>query len=494
MICAVIKGPTFAAALQQIKQAENIVDIVEIRFDYFTETLDLDSVLNLRQSTRLPMIFTLRDRSQGGHYAGSEEDRKKEIYSLARASPEYFDIESHVSLVFFQNLTYMFPQIKFIISFHDFTGVPPLEDIYKTLQLFPATFYKIAVHTRNSIEVLQFLSWLEKKNRQGCIIGVCMGFYGTLSRILGPVFRVPFHYVCIDHSQETASGQLTASHLKSIYPSPLDPNTKIFGLIGDPVDKSISDSTHNFAIKRQGIPAVYVKIPIAKEEIPFVMKSVRTLPFQGLSVTMPLKEEIMKYIDKIDPVAKEIGAVNTLLIEEGVIHGFNTDGIGALNAIESFLTVKGIKIAILGAGGAAKAIAYEAVRRGATVGIYNRDFEKAKILAENLAKTLDKQIQCFPLEEFGKEDYDLLINCIPVFGIDPKSIKSKKIVMDIRSNPKESEFLKIAKERDCSVIYGYQMFVEQAVEQFRLWFREAIDLSQLKNDLYRKAEEVLNDE
>src|SRR5262249_16514603 len=162
-------------------------------------------------------------------------------------------------------------------------------------------------------------------------------------------------------------------------------------------------------------------------------------------------------------------AVNTLLFEEGKIFGFNTDGIGALNAIEKEFPVKDKRIVIIGAGGAAKAIAYEAHRRGGLVTIVNRDAEKALQIAQLLpciGKGLDYMATC------AETGYDVLINCTPSpLPIASEYIIPQAIVMDIKTKPKETAFLKLAREKGCPIIYGYQMFIEQALGQFNLWFK-----------------------
>jgi 3-dehydroquinate dehydratase/shikimate dehydrogenase len=289
------------------------------------------------------------------------------------------------------------------------------------------------------------------------MIGISMGDYGQPGRILAPILGSPITYACIDENLKTAPGQLSVEALKDLS---LNENTAIYGLIGDPVDKSIGDKTHNFCFRSSGIEAVYVKMKVKETELGEFLKLARKLPFRGLSVTMPLKKSILSYLDEIDPKARQIGAVNTLVFENGKIIGYNTDGVGALRAIKR--SVKGEKIAILGTGGAAQSIAYEARLQGAQVVLLKRN-------------------------EYETE-YDILINCTPALSpIDPAYILPKSLVMDITTNPKETLFLRHALEKGCKVIYGYQMFIEQALGQFDLWFKDRID----RDILERKVREIL---
>jgi 3-dehydroquinate dehydratase/shikimate dehydrogenase len=204
---------------------------------------------------------------------------------------------------------------------------------------------------------------------------------------------------------------------------------------------------------------------------------------------MPLKEPILQHLDRLDTQARFCGAVNTLCFENGKIFGFNTDGIGALNVVESYHRVRGKRLVVIGAGGAAKAIAYEAIRRGALVTIVNRNADKAREIAMAL------NCNWHGLTEMAKcadEGYAFLINCTPSsLPIDPIHIIPHTVIMDIGTKPKDKELLRVAKEKKCLVIYGYKMFVEQAIGQFNLWFNNRLDDQEMRNVLIQKAEEIL---
>jgi 3-dehydroquinate dehydratase/shikimate dehydrogenase len=195
---------------------------------------------------------------------------------------------------------------------------------------------------------------------------------------------------------------------------------------------------------------------------------------------MPLKEHILPLLDHIDDQAKAIGAVNTLLFKEGKISGFNTDGIGALNALEETCPVKNKKIIFLGAGGAAKAIAFEAKQRGALVTVLNREKQRAIDLAAQLG-CIGGGIDEMP--RYTAEGYDFLINCTPAMPIEPQNILPQAVVMDIVTKPQETVFLKQAQAKGCKIVYGYQMFIEQAIGQFNLWFDGNINSQQCRKIL-----------
>ncbi len=489
MICVVITGPTYEKAFEQLTKACSVANLVELRLDCF-ESLDLEALKTLRSSFSIPMIFTLRSFSQGGHYPLSEEKRLEDIRNLLELEPQYFDIETHVPLSFIKEISSLWPKVKLIVSYHNFSETPQdLQLLYQEMRKVPAHFYKIAVMARARIDTWRLINWANQLDPK--LIAISMGEYGQISRILAPILGCPFTYAAIDEDQKSAPGQLTAKILKEQYHHhSLNSDTKVYGLIGDPVVQSISDVTHNSLIKAFGFNAIYLKIQVDPKELPDFLQFAKKLPFLGLSVTMPLKEHILPYLDQIDSKAKDIGAVNTLVFEKGKIIGYNTDSIGALNAIEEKMSVLDKQIVILGAGGAAKAIAYEACQRGAKVTIVNRDFSKAMQVAGNLqcaSQDLTNISTCY------QQGYDIIINSTPMpMPISSDYILPHALVMDIMTKPKETLFLKQAKEKGCQVVYGYQMFVEQALGQFQYWFKRHFDIQKGRDILNNKAVDCLS--
>ncbi len=249
-------------------------------------------------------------------------------------------------------------------------------------------------------------------------------------------------------------------------------STKICVSIGYPIKSSKSPSLHTIGYKELGIEDqfLYFRAEVKPEDLKMAVDGVRGLNIRGVSVTMPLKEEIMKYLDKVDEIAKKIGAVNTVLNENGKLIGYNTDWIGAVTALEKKTELKGKKVAVIGAGGASRAIVFGLVKKGAKVKIFNRTLEKAKELA--------KEFGC----EFGDfrdirevRNFDIVINATSVgmneekSPIDKDLIQKGQVVLDVVYAPKETKFLKDAKEKGAVVVYGYEMLLYQGVEQFKMY-------------------------
>lgn len=410
-------------------------DLFELRLDYF-DTIDLTALaaLDLQRC-----ILTLRP----GKY--SEEQRVNLLKQLSALKPAFIDIESTLSLKI---------DAPLILSYHNFEETPDLQPLWQQLTQTPARFYKIATKANSALDGWRLLEHMKK--HPNCI-AIGMGAIGQFTRILGPVFGAPITYASLE--KETAPGQLSLQELTDTYRLPaLNKETKIYGLIGYPLTNSLSPPTHNLHFKQTGMNAVYVKIPLTAAELPSFFK---TFNFNGLSVTMPLKESVIPFLDALDEEARQIGAVNTIVCRAGKTIGYNTDGKGALNAIAAHLPVEGKRIIILGAGGAARAIIYEAKKRGAQVMILNRTPEKGELLARHFSVESIKSM----------EPYDILINCTPSDEpIDSRHLIPGTYVMDIRNRPKLTPFLERAAAQGCRLIFGEEMFKHQAEIQINLLY------------------------
>ncbi len=488
MICAVIKGPDIFEVRKQIDLVQDQVDLLELRLDLW-DRIDLPFLESLKSEYAKPLIFTLRSPQHGGAFRGSERERQSLLRQLAALNPEYIDFEVDIPEEWILQMQKDYPAIQVILSYHNFKEIPvDLDSIYENMVKIPAAIYKLAVMPASMVDTLKFLSWAISKRDilskyvQGPIsksmsrlLAVCMGEAGQVSRIIGPLHDNPFTYASLGDHLGSAPGQLNVDMLREHYHYPsLSLSSKLYGLIGSPITMSVSDLTHTRILRSQGIDAVYVKMRVEPPELESYLEYAKKNLVCGLSVTMPLKEAIVPFMDGIDHVAKDIGAVNTLVFKNGKVKGYNTDGMGALNAIERKVKVKNKRVLILGAGGAAKAIAYEAYRRGASLTIVNRDVEKAKLLANSYAAEyygIHEMATCYD------KGYDIFVNTTSIeLPIDPKYLCEKSVVMDIKTKPKKTQLLQAAVNKQLAVIYGYEMFIEQALGQFALWFDDELDL------------------
>ncbi|MCP5469301.1 MAG: type I 3-dehydroquinate dehydratase [Chlamydiales bacterium] len=367
-------------------------DLYEYRFDRFPFK---------KEHIRYPCIFTLRPQDQGGSFEGSARAREKRWHEILSWNPTYRDLE--------YNAPFSLPGKK-LISYHNLEKTPKELPIYD----------KVACKAHSINDALRLL----KHGKEHSLLALAMGEHGLLTRL----FAQPWTYVADD---------LITDEELALY----DITKPLFGLIGGTVHQSPSHRTHN----KCGV--CYVKMAVQPEELSEFFQHIHL--FKGLSVTIPLKEAVLPFVEA-DAYAQEVGAVNTILVRDK-LYGYNTDGVGALDALGS---VKGKRVLVFGAGGSAKAVAYEAKKRGGDVAIFNRTQQKA----ETLAKILDVSVAA------PNAPYDVLINTTPMV---PHLIPSTTI-LDIKLNP--PSYLKEAQKQNIRVVHAFEMFINQAIEQFKIWF------------------------
>lgn len=436
-------------------------EAIELRLDLF-DSINIHELRYFLREAKQPVLLTLRSVSHGGKFQGSEKEREALILRLLALEPPFFDLEYGMRPEFIRTVLELYPKTKFVLSYHHFDEIPPAWDaLYESMAQFFAFSYKIAAMTHSVNDALKMLLFAKQHPRLSV---VCMGERGQFARVLGPVVGNGIDFAKLDEEEETGPGQLTVSELRDVYHFPrLNPQTAIYGLIGNPVAHSVGHRHHNGVFRRIGMDAVYVKMAVEPHELSTFIPLAQQLGIRGLSVTAPLKESILPYIQRIDPQAATVGAVNTLRFEQEGIFGFSTDGRGALNALEKHGAVHGKKIVLLGAGGASRAIAYEAKRRGALVLVLNRTVSRAELLAKDLGCEAGG-LDAMP----GR--YDILINATSsAMPIDANRICPDTLTMDIGYFPRETLFLQEAKKRGCPIIYGEEMYIHQAEEQTRLW-------------------------
>lgn len=258
--------------------------------------------------------------------------------------------------------------------------------------------------------------------------------------------------------------------------------TKICGVIGDPIEHTLSPAMHNAAFRKLGLDYVYVPFRVRKEELGKAIEGMRALNIRGLNVTIPHKVAIIPFLDKLDPMAEKIGAVNTLVNNDGVLTGFNTDASGFLQALlERGITAKGKKAIILGAGGAARGIGFILAEKGAHLVFLNRHLPRAEELARRIAQIFQKKVQALMLNEenLGKvlAGADILVNTTSV-GMAPgrdetpvpaRLLRSGLMVYDIVYNPLQTRLLKEAETVGAGTIGGIDMLVWQGALAFEKW-------------------------
>jgi 3-dehydroquinate dehydratase/shikimate dehydrogenase len=433
------------------------VDGFELRLDLLAH-LDLEAIGGWLKKSPLPVMLTLRKQSHGGKFEGSEELREFWIEALLGLEPPFFDLEYDMRDELLKDVLKKYPKTQYILSCHSQCSTH-WEALFDSMKKYRVFGYKMALAPRSSSEALRMLLFGKDKEQLSLI---CVGEMGSFARTLGPVVGNQIDYTVLEEGKKTAPGQLALQEFLRVYRyRSLNPKTAIYGLIGDPVAKSRGALYHNAFFQKNKINAIYVKMNVKADELASFFSLAQQLGFKGLSVTMPLKEKVIPFLDAIEERAQQIGAVNTMVFKNNKILGANTDGIGALDAIEKRGPVRGKQVVILGAGGSARAIAWEAKWRGAELWIANRTVERAQLLASAVGG------EAGDLTDLPSR-YDILINCTP----DPGSVRilPQTLVMDAVYVPKKTPFLQEAARLGCSCIDGEEMFEGQAAAQTAFWF------------------------
>ena len=273
----------------------------------------------------------------------------------------------------------------------------------------------------------------------------------------------------------------------------INAETQLYGIIGNPVRKSLSPVIHNRAFRRMGINAAYLAFEV--DNIEEVLDGIKGLGIQGVSVTMPFKNRVIPFLDELDRLAGKIGSVNTIVNRGGKLVGHNTDHFGALKALEDKVDLDEKKVILLGAGGAARAIAYGLRERGCDVTVCNRSSERGTTLAKDLGYAYR------PLSALGEAhedtlEADLVINATSVGMVPgetesplPKQILRKGMtVMDIVYRPLRTRLLQEAEEQGCETIDGLEMLAYQGAAQLELWTGQGVDVTQIRTDLRQSLE------
>ena len=378
-------------------------------------------------------------------------------------------------------------QTKRIVSHHDFETTPDdLEAIWAEMAEMNPDVIKLVTMANSPSDCIRLLKLVSEAKIP--TVGFCMGEFGTASRILCGKYGSPFTYAAFSAERKVAPGILTFQEMQDIYRfDEINRETQVFGVLGDPIGHSLSPLLHNTAMKQIGFNGVYMPLRVTRDQLPQMLEDFSWLNVRGYSVTIPHKEAALAKADKCEEIVRQIGAANTLSVDEhGRWEADNTDFQAALDSLlltlEEGDTLEGKRILMLGAGGVARAIGLGVTRRGGVLVIASRTADRAKALAESLAC---RQISW---ENRGSEYADILINCTPV-GMHPNVnetpfhenwMRDEMIVFDTIYNPEQTLLLKEARAHNCRTVSGIEMFVRQAAAQFQRFTGQPASLEMLK--------------
>jgi shikimate dehydrogenase len=270
---------------------------------------------------------------------------------------------------------------------------------------------------------------------------------------------------------------------------------KLFGVIGDPIAHSMSPAMHNDLFELYGIDAVYLPFHVNKGNLEAAVKGMKALGVSGFNVTIPHKTDIIPFLDKVDPLARAIGAVNTVKNENGLLVGYNTDGPGFVKGLEYMAADLGSRSAlIIGAGGASRAIYFAMAQAGIErIDLYNRTAEKAEELVASCPYRVESNVIGREAAEKSLADYQLVIQTTSIGMVPdtenlpllPENLTQNTIVSDIIYNPLQTKFLKEAAKRGAAVQNGVGMFVFQGALAFEIWTGIFPDIERMEANVLR---------
>src|SRR5579871_2058475 len=473
-VCVAIIGTTAAEMLEKASAVVKETPFLEFRLDYLEKPLLALPKLKhfFEDNTAATAIATCRRAANGGKFSGNVAAEMEILSKAAGAGFHIVDLEleSAEALKKGELQKLRDTGVALIISHHDFNATKDLDGIYQRIAPFHPDFVKIVPTAKSLTDNVTLIRFLERMTDNSNIIGICMGDAGIISRVLGLRAGSAFTFAAATPGEETGPGQIAARTLIETYRvDQVDAATKVYGVAGNPIKSSLSPVMMNTAFRRETVNAVY--LALQSHKVTDLLKLVHEIPIQGLSVTMPHKQEIMSHLEKTDPLSAKIGACNTVLrAQDGKLYGFNTDVAGIVGPLEKRMSLRGAKALVLGAGGAARAAVFGLRDKGADVFILNRTAETAaKLAKQSGSKTIKK-------EAVAKTPFDVIINATPVGMAGQKGAQlleakdlNTKLVFDLVYNPVETPLLRLARQQSIPVISGVEMFVQQGARQFEIW-------------------------
>jgi 3-dehydroquinate dehydratase/shikimate dehydrogenase len=461
LLCATVTAATTAGLRQMRDRASGLADLVELRLDGVGD-LDVQGALAGRRGQ---VIVTCRPVREGGRFDGSEDERLDILDRAAVLGADYVDIEWDSARA---PLMLRRGGRGVIVSSHDFEGVPgDLRARFAAMRATGAEVVKIAVTAHGLADNLPLLALGGECAGHGRVALVAMGDSGLASRVLAARFGSCWAY----SGDAVAPGQVTPERMVSEFRfRTVTGTSRVFGLLGRPIGHSVSPAMHNAAFDATGLDAVY--LPFAARDVADFRAFADAIGVAGASVTVPFKMDAFREAAEADESARRCGAANTLLIADGRWVARNADIAGFLDPIDARgITLQGMRCAVVGSGGAARAVVVALAARGALVTVYGRREERARPVA-GLA---DGGVARVGLPRTGT--FDLLVNATPVgmwpdvdvAPVELTVLSRGGIVYDLVYNPQRTTLLRQAEAAGCVAISGLEMLIAQAERQFEWW-------------------------
>jgi 3-dehydroquinate dehydratase/shikimate dehydrogenase len=483
-----VAAETAREMIAQVRLGLRKTRTLELRLDYLKNLAEIDAFLAWlrRRKPRAVLIATCRRKEGGGFFPGSRDEEIGILAQAARSGCAWCDVEietaAHVAK---GELARALAPARVIVSHHDFRGTPRnLVGIVRRLKGAGADAVKIAAQSQSVSESVRICE-LPRKHRN--IVAIPMGEVGLAGRILSLRMGSALAYGSVE--QSTAPGQLSLEAMRDLYHAGgITRKTQVYGVIGNPIGHSLSPLLHNTAFAARKFDAVFV--PFLVRNLRDFMGAMGAFGVKGLSVTIPHKESIRRFLDACDPLAQRIGAVNTVVVRGGGrLYGYNTDYVGVLRSLERRIRLAGSRVLLFGAGGAARAAAFALAQAGSIVCLCARRPERARELARAAGG------QVVERAALAHEFFDAIVNCTPI-GMHPNggtplraAELNCRIVMDMVYRPLETELLRTARRKGIETISGLEMFLAQGFAQYEIWTGERAPETAMRRAVLSALEE-----
>jgi 3-dehydroquinate dehydratase/shikimate dehydrogenase len=447
---------------------------LEFRLDYLPNPMNGGEAIRtfLQKHPDATLMATCRRHQNHGRFNGSIEEQIRILENAVAAGAAVVDVEIESAENITAHLEALRGRAGLLISYHNFSGTPPLDPVLRRMLRIPADGYKIVTTAKKPSDNVKILS-LAREHSKVPLVVLAMGEPGFPSRVLSPAFGGMYTYAAPNAAEGTAAGQVCARQLRNLYRiDKFSKSARIFAVIADPVRHSISPAVHNRAFQSKRCDCVYVPLLVHGAQLKDLIVMAESLPLSGFSVTIPHKQRIIRYLDVVDPLARRVGAVNTVWRKAGKWRGTNTDPLGVTVPLSKKLRLAKSSILIVGNGGAARGAAFALVDAGAKVSLVGRNPDRVRALAKAAgAEPLMK-------DHLKTKHFDAIVHATPI-GMYPHIDQSYfedeipgDIVFDMVYNPIETKLTKLAAQQGKTVIPGIEMFIEQAVQQFEIWTSE----------------------
>jgi 3-dehydroquinate dehydratase / shikimate dehydrogenase len=489
-VCAVVAAASAVEMARQVREALRETPTVELRLDWLRNDAERGRLLGWvaqQKFSGVALMATCRRVAAGGKFKGGVEAQLYWLIEAREAGCAWCDVEVETlrELPGKSVRGYPVPR-RVLLSVHDFERTPELPREIAVPDHGDVDAMKIAASARTIADSVRLV---ELARRSKNFVAVPMGEIGLPARILALREGSALAYAPV--GEATAPGQVSLREMMHLYRAQeLTRRTRVYGVIGEPVGHSLSPLLHNTGFIERGVDAVY--LPFLVRELKDFQGAIAGLGIRGFSVTLPHKQAILKYLDECEPLAAEIGAVNTVMVRgNGSLYGCNTDYVGVLRALEKKMRLGGSRVLIFGAGGSARAAAFALARAGAAVVICARREKMAKELARAVGGVAVAR------RALRSERFEAILNATPV-GMHPRSGISPlsagelncRIAMDLIYRPMRTEFLKIAARKGIATVSGVEMFLAQGFAQWEMWTgKEAPEAAMRRAVLRRLGEE-----